>query len=59
MGKDNYKTRRETLMFGDLVRLILEILRYISLPLVSDRNTIFIHKAINKRVTLHGANQQH
>ena len=25
LGKDNYKTRRETVMFGDLVRLILEV----------------------------------
>ena len=29
LGKDNCKTRRETFKFGDLVRLILEILRYI------------------------------
>ena len=28
LGKDNCKTRRETFKFGDLVRLILEILRY-------------------------------
>ena len=27
LGKDNYKTRRETFKFGDLVRFILEILR--------------------------------
>ena len=27
LGKDNNKTRRETFKFGDLVRLILEILR--------------------------------
>ena len=27
LGKDSYKTRRETVKFGDLVRLILEILR--------------------------------
>ena len=29
LGKDNCKTRRETFKFGDLMRLILEILRYI------------------------------
>ena len=28
LGKDNCKTSRETFKFGDLVRLILEILRY-------------------------------
>ena len=28
LGKDNCKTRRETLKFSDLVRLISEILRY-------------------------------
>ena len=28
LHKDNYKTRRETFKFWDLVRLILEILRY-------------------------------
>ena len=27
LGKDNCQTRRETFKFGDLVRLILEILR--------------------------------
>ena len=30
LGKDNCKTRRETFEFGDLVRLILEILRYVT-----------------------------
>ena len=30
LRKDNCKPRRETVKFGDLVRLILEILRYIS-----------------------------
>ena len=29
LGKDNCKTRRETIKFGDLVPLILDILRYI------------------------------
>ena len=29
LGKDNCKTRRETFRFGDFVRLILEIWRYI------------------------------
>ena len=28
LGKDNYKTRRETFKFGDLLRFILETLRY-------------------------------
>ena len=28
LGKDNYKTRRETFMFWDWVRLILDNLRY-------------------------------
>ena len=28
LGKDNCKTRRETFKFGDLLRLILEIVRY-------------------------------
>ena len=28
LGKDNCKTRRETIKFGDLVRLMLDILRY-------------------------------
>ena len=27
LGKDNCKTRQETVKFGDLVRLILDILR--------------------------------
>ena len=27
VGKDNWKARRETFKFGDLVRLVLEILR--------------------------------
>ena len=31
LGKDNYKVRRETFKFGDLVHLILETLRYISI----------------------------
>ena len=31
LGKDNCKTRRETFNFGDLVHLILQILRYASL----------------------------
>ena len=31
LGKDNCKTRRETVRFGDLVRLILETLRYMLL----------------------------
>ena len=30
MGKDNYKMRREAFKFWDLVRLILETLRYMS-----------------------------
>ena len=29
LGKDNCKTRRETIKFGDLVRLMLDILRYL------------------------------
>ena len=29
LGTDNYKTKREIFKFGELVRLILEILRYI------------------------------
>ena len=29
LGKDNYKTRQETFKFGDLVRLVLEILWYV------------------------------
>ena len=29
MGKDNCKMRRETFKFGDLVRLILKVLRYL------------------------------
>ena len=29
LGKDNYKMRREVFKFSDLVRLILETLRYI------------------------------
>ena len=28
-GKDNCKTRRDSFKFGDLVNLILEILRYV------------------------------
>ena len=31
LGKDNCKTRREAFKFGDLVRLILEILRYFTM----------------------------
>ena len=31
LGKDNCSTRRETVKFGDSVRLILEILRYLIL----------------------------
>ena len=30
LGKDNYKMRREALKFWDLVRLILETLRYVN-----------------------------
>ena len=30
LGKDNCKTRRETFKFGDLVRLILDILGYMT-----------------------------
>ena len=33
LGTVNYKTRRETFKFGDFVRLILEILRYIAMQL--------------------------
>ena len=29
LGKDNYKTRQETLKFGELVHLILEVWRFI------------------------------
>ena len=35
LGKDNCKTRRETCKFGDLVRLILEILRYLQFSGIS------------------------
>ena len=35
LGKDNCKTRRETFMFGDWVRLILENWRYIVSDYVS------------------------
>ena len=30
LGRDNYKARQETFKFGDLVRLILEVLQYCS-----------------------------
>ena len=36
LGKDNCKTRRETFKFDDLVRLILDILRYMEIaPMLS------------------------
>ena len=34
LGKDNYKMRRETIKFWDLVRLILETLRYVKCLLI-------------------------
>ena len=37
LGKGNSKTRRETIKFGDLVRLILEILRYCKFESILDQ----------------------
>ena len=43
LGKDNCKTRRETFKFGDLVRLILEILRYLQSTHREDNNCPTLH----------------
>ena len=40
LGKDNCKSRRETVMFGELVCLILEILRYLLLFTKTSRHQI-------------------
>ena len=40
MGKDNYKVRREAFKFWDLVRLILETLRYVNEQAMSHPKTI-------------------
>ena len=42
LGKDNYKMKRETFKFWDLVRLILETLRYLFLFIKWDQLSIFI-----------------
>ena len=42
LGKDNCKTRRETFMFGDWVRLMLENWQYYFLMFVTSRNDFIV-----------------